>query len=335
METGKCFEGFLKFRTLRCAGQEFVPSKSGKYFEDLEGISLGKIADVTTEKYKSVQEFVDQRTQHAISCLMDEMLVKLPDHKFKQAERTHKFGHFTKETILPSAKYRGVKLRKQNTPLSYIYIEYVTIKSNTTKPGQIIKIFEGDLSNQENLKQIEVDLIAGKEIKVAVNERFYGKNVFIVSENSDVTMFNSRLYSHNACNYEGECYNEMYYSYGYPYAMITGFDGEKHSSKTFGIKVEYSIRCEKELLLCRLAQECKNAILYRAGVEILKEWLSGDRLTFVSIYSEDWAKEKVVEWAKLADYYMDACVDGLSDYLTKLDAICLPCEGNRMVKIMP
>jgi hypothetical protein len=59
--TERCTDNFIKFRTLTCPGQVFTPSKSGKYFEDLEGISLTRIADVTTEKYKGVADFVNSR----------------------------------------------------------------------------------------------------------------------------------------------------------------------------------------------------------------------------------------------------------------------------------
>jgi hypothetical protein len=328
--TERCTDNFIKFRTLTCPGQVFTPSKSGKYFEDLEGISLTRIADVTTEKYKGVADFVNSRLAVAIDLMMDELIVKLPDHRFKQAVRTHRFGWFKEsqyEAISP--KYRGQVLRKQYSPLSYFLIESVTLKANTTKLNHQIKIFEGSISNPVNLASYRADLIAGQEITVHVNHRSYGQKLFVLTDNTDVAMSTSFI---EGCH---SCHEETYGSYGYNYLIASGFDGVNHSGNTYGVRVDYSIRCDKELLFCKLAMECKNAVLYRAGVEILKEWLSGDRMTFVSIYSEDWAKAKLVEWTEMSDYYLNLNIDGLSEYLTDLDCLCLPCSGNRIGIVMP
>lgn len=327
---GKCTDGFIKFRTLKCGDAPFTESKSGLYFEDLEGISIGRIADVTTEKYKGVTDLMDSRTNFAINLLIEELLSKLPDNKFKQAVRTHRFGHFSERYLPTKNKERGVLLRKANTPLSFFYIEYVTVKSNTTKLAHEIKVFEGSVTSPDNVKTYTVDLEAGKEKKVEINYKSFSNQVFVVSNNSDILVNDSHLY--------GPFYKdnqETHYSYGYPFLICSGWDGDQKDSNSYGIKVEYSIRCDKEALFCKLAMENKIAVLYRAGVEILKEWLSGDRLTFVSIYSEDWAKAKLKEWQELSSYYLDIAVEAMGDYLTDLDCVCLPCSGNQIVKVMP
>lgn len=322
-----CLANFITFRTLTCAG-EVVPSTSGKNFEDLEGISIGKISDITTEKYKNAIQLVNERTAHAISCMMDELLAQLPDHKFKQAVKTHRYGRFLRDYLPAANALRGIRLHKYYSPLSYFLLERVTVKSNTTKPDHEILVFEGSETAQINLKVYKVDLIAGQEVTVEIDHRVYSNKVFIVSNNVDVLMSDSYVQGNRGCE-------EVHCNYGRDYLSVSGWDGSQTSYKSFGLRVEYSVRCDKELLFCRLAHENANAILYRAGVEILKEWLAGNRLTFVSIHSSEWAEKTIVEWTETSRYLLAANMDGMSEYLSDLDSVCLPCEGSRIVKVMP
>ena len=315
-----CFDDFILFRA-SCEGDK--ESTSGLYAEDLPGLSVQNVADIAGDKWKNYNDFLARKVEFAARLTIETALGLIPNLRFNPVTRRHSFGCLTK-TYLPFTPFeRGVLLKRKDHAATFTFIERVSVLSNTTEDKNI------KVTTYEGATNYPISLIAGEIISVDINQRVNPIAAKITMDNTDVSVSNSNISisGHDEdCEICDSCCDDFF---------VSGWDGVKETSKSYGLKVEASVRCDKELFFCAIKDFFKFAILYKTGAEIVKEIGVGDRLNWLTLYGTNELMTLKSEWGAAWKEHLKVEIDSLENYLKSINCPCFDCIATQLVTILP
>lgn len=292
----KCLENYIGVRSLweHC---EKPPSISGLYLEDLEGMTLSRIADIEYGKAQNAAKFFEQIVIRSGRVMIEEVKIHLQNYLRPNAAIDFgRIGKFSSQTC-------GAGELELNTCLGNLQrfvLESVVLKFDTTATITLT------LTDGSHTETKEVDVIADTEITVPW---------FYIGKTNNITI------TTDAIGYSGSIAREHSYRNGGAICC------NQTSNKVCGISANYTIQCDFDAILCAALPHLNMPYLYSVGIEVLKEWEASDRLNFLTIHGAEWAAEKRDEWQVKRNEFINASISGIAKFLQSLDRKCVNCGG--------
>lgn len=312
---------------------------SGRYINDLPGINLESASDTRDVDYTSAYAFLSD----LINRTLDEEAIGIgeaarPYTKLIETIETDYAGEWTNGSYLASENVdKGVNICIRQTKMSRIFIHSIDVLTNTTINGKTISIKDGDGATTA----YSVDLVAGQISTVEINQQMTQDTAYAFWNTSDITPNESYLKSNNCtgCGSNGSWKGSKYFDY----ATVKGqTDTETSLNETFGMRVNFSIVCDPELVACSLKNigSYKLMMLYACGVKFAQEALKTQRYNpITNLFRAEWEKELNEEisgsWISHYNKHKDALFGNIKKTLNRMDSSCMHCNEPRVVMIQP
>lgn len=312
-----CLKNYILSRS--CENNGKVP-RSGLYIEQLEGISIQNIADTDDGKYGSAKAFIQDKIDFAAQIVLEDARQFLNEElSTSETSEAAVIGAFQRDLgyYASEAVEKGLYIEKRFAPMGKVQLD------------KLVLLVKNDISNKKIIitdgitkEEIFVDLVGGVPLTVDVS--FQGATDFLTVkwDTSDIEPAASSVrksITNGFCGYCDGIEAPLY---------VQGINGTYKGFGSYGIQAHIQLKCDLKQAFCQMIDDLKFAILYKAGILILKEWQSSTRLNYITIHSEDWLELKLTEWEELT--YPEKLKQGLqnaSTYLSKLDSRCFQKEG--------
>lgn len=306
-------------------------SRSGLYIQDLEGMTLNSIANTANGEQFTGKDLFQQKLELAINLLADDVVSAMRKaNKVSLLPQLSNIngGVFSQDpaNYLPvAALERGVLIQKNLTSdIQAINVVSVKVLANSTGTFNI-KVKDGVVTNI-----YPVALIAGEIGEVNIDYIAQSNKVYVTLDNTALAVNDSRI-TFGATPCCGQCptiYDQ------YRYVRINGWDGTQISNKTFGIVVNANLVCDKMRFLCKIANSISYVLLYKTGIELLKEANSSERKNWFTL-----SKERIAE---LSQSYQNEynrllvnIVNNNYSYIASIRDECLQCNNSKIVTSIP
>ena len=276
----------------------YTAPTSGMFINDLPGISVYSAGDVADQENSSGIQLLQNCITRAIR-LQEDQLNELvsPRLKFVPLVDSGYIGdyvitsndndtpNYEDSGNLPTDLKGGVQIRiGQGVKAAKIRIESVDMLCDTTIAGRFFRISENrDVAGSDIFY---FDAVANQVVTTDVNQTFDGP---IVSIYSSIAGFLPAVSypTMEGCNTCGGGSTKRF-----SHAVTEGYtltDGR--SSKTWGMRVNFSVICDPEPIICKLSTQkpFRSLMLYAAGIELAKEVMHSTRMNPNRVMSQDWA----------------------------------------------
>lgn len=286
------------------------PSTSGHYIEELPGISLSSMAQFENGKEFSGRELFTQVADRAVGLVLQDLKAfMLPYMAVEGALEEGVMG--TWKTTTSEASECSTTIHSRHGKYGSLYVSGVWVKSVNTATEVPINITDG-----VQTLTVEADLTADVAVFVPFAFTTSLKEVTISTE-EEITLYKVDTSSFNNYCQTGCCGNGQF-----QFLRTTG---------NCGFIPDVAVLCDIEAVICKYLPRLTYAILYKTGIELLKEWMSSTRLNFITIHGKEWAKETIAEWeTKQYAQYMNDAIQGLPNSLQQADRYCFTCNGYRI-----
>jgi hypothetical protein len=323
-----CFKNFIL--SAQACNQTLQPT-SGLYIENLEGITIKNLANISSEVQQTGFDLLHNKVFHAINLVKTQVQSKFAQMGWYMplAQKPIEFCSIDGYALATSSNFRGIKVVRYDSvsPYSRFFIEKIFLRSKTSKNGVVVEIKD---RNGIVLQSYTIDLVANKAYAIDANLEIAETLFYIGLSDSDLEMYSSEcMGSGNCCSGSGWATYQNYYY------QVVGWDGTKDDRKSYGFAIRGYLKCSINALMCQLLDPLKMAILYQTGVEILKEWLSSTRNNILTLhYDGEALANKKMEWEDEVQTQLDTVLPNLIKQIVETDKNCLLCQTQGKPKIM-
>jgi len=305
-----CLENFIG---VKCLTQN---PKSGLWINDLEGINIRMAADIADSNYTSGLQLLEQKIKFATELVAAELSgYVLPYFRINSIIDELLIGSFNDNYLNPTAFDRGVKITTRNSRLMQIRIDSVRIRIQEANYSGTLEIIDGLYSTS-----FPFVTDSNGEAELFVNYNSKGKEVFIVTDNSAIHPADTDVKTGCAC-----------FSKSSEYLHANGWNGSGVASNSFGLIVRANAQCSIDELMCIIAPQIRFAILYKAGLEIVKEAKATDRLNSVTLLDEEKIAFLYEEFSMQYKNHLNTAINALPELFKRVDDICVMCNQSRFV----
>lgn len=307
-----CLNGFFAL-SKQCS---ITPPTSELYIDMLEGISMKSLSNIVGADKLTAQKLVDEKTT-----LVGELLKANPNLMLLNDAVEHSIDSlvskdFKDDFTTGEAINRGIRIEKKRGQLTKLVVERFYFKSHTAVTDLVITITDGVQSETHTVT-------AEADEEVIVEANFSTNNLWVtITYNSDVV----EPYIGTICPYNTFLDADCHGCDGSKSLKLKTIEGNEFLIAYRGIRVDASVQCDREKMICLIAQNQKMAILYLVGAEILKEWYSSDRINYLAINSKEWAKEKAIEWESKGNEILFNNSQGIRRYIESKQRECFICN---------
>mgnify|MGYP003109177124 CR=1 FL=1 len=302
---------------IRCQGDQ---SSSGLYIEDLEGINLKTAAQIADSRYQSGLDLIAKKKDFAIKAIVNDVRASLlPYYRTNTVVDELQVGEFKTTSLSTSPLRRGLKVKTRSSNLLKVRIQWIEVQIVETKKKVNIYVQDGSTNH---LFEVETDNDGFARINVDLLSET--KEVVVYIQDDTITPFDA--YVKNGCN----CYTKRS-----EFLHSTGFKSGETASSTFGLSVQALAECDNEALICLLSNQLGFAILYKTGIEIVKEWIASDRLNPVTIIDDGTEEFLLDNFEREYKKQLSLLQTSISRLLNNIDEICVVCSGNHYTEGIP
>lgn len=322
-----CIENSIGVRALYEAGKTEA-SKTGLYIEDLEGITLDRIAAIEMGKTHTAAELVPQLLRRAAMLLMEDVRVKLmPFIRDEFALEHASFGEFQDppELLGSLVGTNGLRVNIHGGQFSKLYISKVYICVEAAGEQTVT------LTSGSQVKEVTFTAVANEEVEVLVD--------FIAEKSTVDITIDGTLQPHGGelknCDVVKHC-NTCSSKSGYYFFTAFGLNNGNQVNSLVGVRAECDLLCDIDSVLCFTIPRLKVPLLYKLGIELLKEWQASDRLNWLTLHSDEWVDAKRDEWEQVTyNQYLGQAMAGMARYLQQIDSNCFQCGGFHHAHVHP
>lgn len=306
-----CFNNFIG---IKCVSQ--ANPKSGLFIDDLEGINLRFAADTADSGFSSGVQMLESKIKFATQLVLDEIArYTMPYFRMNSIVDELVVGEFQSTFIGGISTERGVRINTRESRLLRVRVQSVKIRiAEPLQSGQI-KIVDG---TEEAFFQFTTD--GGGNAEIFPNYLSQTAEIFVV--------MNSDNFSPNNTKVKGGCSCSTKKS---EFMVANGWNGTSTTTTSFGLVVNANAECSVDEIGCILAQKIRFAVLYKSGIEIVKEALTTDRLNSVTLLDSDKCKFLLEEFEKQYNQHFETAVQTLPTLFSRIDDICILCNQSRYV----
>jgi hypothetical protein len=308
-----CLENFIG---VKC----FTPSKSGFWINDLEGLNLRYASDIADSDHISGLEFLKSKIEFATSLVLSEISsYSLPYFRINSIIDQIETGEFT-TTYLPFvASDRGLKLKTKQSRLIRIRVNSIQVMIQQGNFSHSVEITDGTnvtsypfTTDSNGFAELFPDYFSNtNELLVTMN------NTAINVNDSDVK---------KGCG----CSSKSSH-----YLNSNGWNGANNSNSTYGLKVKANSECSIDELGCILAPKLALPILYKSGLEIIKEAITSDRLNSMTLLDSEKTEFLFDMFSKEYDKHFKILIASIPELMKRIDDCCIICNQSRYVQGLP
>lgn len=321
----KCLQNFIGASQV-CSNFGMGASTSGLYLTDLEGISINRIANIVNGEDGTALNLLNRKIEFSTGLVFDDLAKYIqPYYTLNRTLDVVTAGRYTTTFLTPTPLRRGLHIKRKERNLYSVKINTVKIFSSTSLTGAILRISDGIYDND-----YVVDIVANQILEVVVNYTTIFDEVYITLDNTLLTVNEGNLGYTDGC---GGCCSCGYSSNNLAHKnkkindiSVKGWNGVSDEQRSFGLVAELSVGCDFDRLQCVLADNFKYLLLYRAGIEVVKEWLSSERVNETTMIDTDHAIFLLERWEKEYDTKYRTAVKGIKGIMESLDSQCVTCK---------
>ena len=302
---------------IKCSG---TTSTSGLYVEDLEGINLKMASGIADNRYISGLQLIQAKRDFAAKGILNDLQgAFLPFFRINSLIDEIKVGHFKTSYLTQSAPERGVKLKSRNSPRLKIRIDSITVDIQEALHAGQVKILDG---NSTTLIDFTTDADGRAELRPEYLSET--NEVFVVMEDATVTPRDGQI--KNGCH----CYSKAT-----EFLIGHGWTGGSQSTSSFGLSVNALAECNNDELVCLVSSKLAFPLLYKTGIEIVKEWIASDRLNSVTMIDDGTEQFLLDEFERQYKRSLKTTIATLPALMTRIDEVCVVCNQSRYLESTP
>lgn len=298
------------------------------HISDLEGLSLESIAaSMPGEKWVSAKQAVLDLVALAAKDIFRLVRLQLSARGVQMQTTVDKaaFGYWLEKTQ-PGFVPGDGGLYVQKNPLFQpdtqpIRVNFVYLKSPNNTVNIPLKI--KDAAGAVLWSATVPALSAGVELEVPVGQDFYESSIRIVIDGADMQgYYADTSYGDVCCGLPP--LSSPYSTDRSAFAVNAIEGGAIGGFKAPGMRVHLELPC-LENLFCQYSDRLAYALLFAAGVKILKEWEQSPRLNFFTL-KKDFPEKKIPEWENERDLAIELEIPGIIDDLSTCYPRCFKCR---------
>lgn len=321
-----CLNNYI---TLRGVCTETTPISS-KYFNDLAGVDLKGLSNLSTAEQVSFQGVYDEIYRRSVNELEADILVKMQKY-FKAnilLENISTGGKITQEVESASAYRKGVAIDAIGSKNMRLYINFIDLYTTSAITDSII-IYDYDTG--VTLDTIAFTSVANTFNRIQINKS-YGiesnrKKIFI-SYNGSLT---DSLQTNIAPYYEHSGYFPTVRAAKVLNASSKVESNMDFESNSYGLIVNFNVICSIQNFICSNRDFFTMPLLYKLGENYQLERLTTRALSWDSTFDAEGVE-------KLRLYYNTKYTEQMDSILSSItpqgDDICFPCDKKRTYKYM-
>jgi hypothetical protein len=297
---------------------------SGLFVEDLEGLSVENVAQITPEKLTSATNTVIEKLYFAANVVESRLrgILQARGLQLNTVNRNYTACEVTADTYGAQPYDKGLYISKTwlGSPMSSIWVEAVRFKAvNSGQTTIKVKNTNGDVLFSKTLSAN-----AGVEVYTTVRKYFREDVIIVTIDSTNISLYTYKCDSTTSCK---PCASKN------EYLSVKGWSGTSVTDIAF-LSVCLRLDCTDTDIICQFLDRdgVAMALLYQLGVEIAKEWASpNNRLNIIKTHGEEWAVTKSGDWESISIEHLDNEIDSIMQ-LMKADAFCYNCVG-RIVSV--
>lgn len=328
----ECLNNLVGIRT-SCGDQ--TVSDSGLYLQDLPFINL-KVADAIVTDQNSGYALMESKLNIAQNFMIEDVRSRmLPYFKAHSVVENDIVGYTADNMIAvtSSGRYSGVQLKINEYPFLSVYISSISLFTDYT--GDIpVKVF--DLSQNKVVDTITVACVSGEITRLDIHKEYQTNgqtlNLLFAYDTTDINSYQTNVFnvgfigaaSCRGCARRRDTSNGYIYAYAKSLGLLdSAIDRNLQSeNNTAGMSVTYSVSCSLDKWVCQQKNGFSMALLYRAGMEILKEFSMSNRVnSLVTLRKE--------EVSNLEQYFESEYKKSMDNALKNMripNDICFKCQ---------
>lgn len=296
-----------------------TPSKSGLYFQDLAGCTVSLLDDLTKEDHADWEECFDYLYKTAQRNLRIDMQRTLANRFHIDKKLITRETSEFKDDYNSYSGLAGVKI--QVAIPKYARLQILSIGVNSATTGAVsFTVYKEDATG-EVLSTISATLTGGKQT-IQVFEEFEEEEIFVAYNAAAVSLkeTQNRYYDSDTITTDKNC--EFDCGNGDPGLVVQVNGG--------GLNVKFILYCSIEKFILENLPLFQFALLYRLGVDTMKERLTTQRVNLTTVLTEERAKELLAVHNEDYKAALDAAT--MSIKMTE-DPICFMCKKTVSAKI--
>lgn len=295
---------------------------SGLYINDIRGITLKTAAAINNEEHASGLELIKLILTNSARLVIDDFNTQVqPDFAVNSAVYSESFGKFSTLYRNAANTNRGMQLTKREAKLTRIYISDIEVKINTTGNFDIV------IDDNGTLFKTAISTIAGQVLSVPINRLCEADVVKIYLDTKGVAV----AYNNNGLM--SKCFSCGANSYKHISAV--GLDGALTNNEFYGIKVNVTLQCCEDLLICNILNRMYFLFWLRTGVEFYNEITSSKRLNPICNMAKEGALDVRDELMREYNKKFKTFQQSIKQYLGSIKDICIDCRGVKFYNSIP
>jgi hypothetical protein len=309
-----CLNDFIG---VRCLTQS---PKSGFYINDLEGLNLRYAADIVDSDHVSGLEFLKSKIYFATSLVLADLTTyALPYFRMKSILDEILVGDWGTNNLPPSALDRGMELKIKQSRLLKIRVNSIKIKIQQVNFAHSVEIIDG-----VNTYSWPFTTDANGDAEIFPDFLSSSASIYVTMDDSAINVNNTKVKPGCNCTTRNS-----------QYIVATGWNGSSYSNTTYGLMVQANAECSQNELGCILAHKLVFPILYKSGIEVVKESLTTDRLNSITLLDSEKGAFLLEEFTSQYEKHMKTLIASLPTLLQKVDDCCITCNQSRYVQGLP
>tara|TARA_R100001244_G_scaffold16626_1_gene17981 strand:+ start:221 stop:1159 length:939 start_codon:yes stop_codon:yes gene_type:complete len=308
----KCFEKYIGI----CGIYE---GTSGYDITDLEGINLRLASNIADSSYKSGVALLEKKIEIAQKKVIQELRSNfLPLFRMNLTVDELKVGDFKTNYLAVSPNERGVKIVTSETRLSKIYVDKVKIELDD---GGIPVAGVLNITDNNTITTYNFTTDGAGVSEFNVDYMSESTTIYLTIDNTLLQMKDAEVKKGCGCG-----------SNRSKNLKAHGWTGTSTSTSTYGIQAYVTAECDVEEFACIISHHLGLPILYKSGIEIIKELFSSDRLNSFTLLKDEQAEFLLDDYQKEYKKLMTNLVNSLPDLAKKIDDVCVVCKQSRYVE---
>ncbi len=309
-----CFTDYLGLKGITAS------PVSGLFINDLPGINYAKSDAVADTDYATGIDFINAKITHAIGLVTDDLRHFLAPYFKLHSQIDHELtsGYKTGYHTAIDAD-RGLKIEKTTSRLTKLFVNRVKVLANSNGVEDIT------ITDGNETTTYPVTLVAGVEQWVEINYTANRDIIYITMDNIKLAMSKGTVKKTGSC---GTC-AKRYKSF-----KVWGWNGTRTKADHYGLRANISVICSDDDLACVLKYHIKYPILYKFGVEFMKEVQETDRLNYFTLVGREQAGE--LQQSFEADYVkrFNSLAKTLPRLLRSIDLNCVTCTSGKYIEVI-
>jgi hypothetical protein len=290
------------------------PPRSGYYINDLEGLNLRYAADIADSDYVSGLEFLRSKIAFATELVLSDIVTyTLPYFRINSIIDELTAGKFKTNFLPPAPADRGFEVKVRNSRLLRIRLRKVEIRILEANTTSAIIVTDGNESfsfpfttDSNGFAEIFPDYLSKTD------------RILVTLNDTAINVLDSQIKTCGACS-----------SISGRYLYASGWNGTSTSSSSYGLSIDLNAECSLDEIACILSPRLGLPILYRSGIEVVKEAITTDRLNSVTLLDSEKGEFLLDSYSKEYDKLIKGLIESIPLLFRRIDDCCVLCNQSR------